>query len=55
MPGKTSALIVPRERTIRKIILLRDEKVMLDAHLVELYGVENRALKQAFTRLIDYD
>lgn len=34
----------------RKILLLRGERVMLDADLAELYGVETRALLQAVKR-----
>jgi len=30
--------------------ILREQKVMLDFHLTELYGVETRALKQAVRR-----
>lgn len=41
---------IPEERTLRKIILIRDGKVVLDVHLAELYGVETRALKQAVKR-----
>jgi hypothetical protein len=33
-----------------KIITIRDEKVMLDVHLAELYEVETRVLKQAVRR-----
>ena len=33
-----------------KIIVIRDEKVILDVHLAELYEVETRALKQAVKR-----
>lgn len=36
-----------------KIISLRDENVILDVHLAELYGVETRALKQAVRRNMD--
>ncbi|GGB02878.1 hypothetical protein GCM10011511_27700 [Puia dinghuensis] len=32
---------------------MRDEKVILDVHLAELYGVETRALKQAVRRNIE--
>ena len=42
--------IVPQERILKKIILLRNEKVILDVHIAELYGVETRALKQAVKR-----
>jgi hypothetical protein len=48
-----SKLQVPKEVIIGKILELRDEKVMLDFHLAELYGVENRALKQAVRRNMD--
>lgn len=42
--------IIPEERIIYKIIILRNEKVILDFHLAGLYGVETRALKQAVRR-----
>jgi hypothetical protein len=32
---------------------MRDEKVMLDFHLAELYGIETRVLKQAVKRNIE--
>ncbi len=34
----------------RRIITVRDEKVMLDSDLAELYGVETRTLNQSVTR-----
>jgi hypothetical protein len=43
-------LIIPTEQIMNKIFLLREEKVMLDVHLAEIYGVETRALKQAVRR-----
>jgi hypothetical protein len=43
----------PAETIIRKIVLLRGEKTILDLHLAELYGVETRALKQAVKRNIE--
>lgn len=46
-------LIIPEERIIQRIIVLRNEKVMLDVHLAELYQVETRALKQAVRRNLD--
>jgi hypothetical protein len=46
-------LAVVEEKIIQKIVLLRDEKIILDVHLAELYGVETRALKQAVRRNID--
>jgi len=48
MADKTS--IVPVERIERLIILIRGHKVMLDADLAELYGVETKALNRAFMR-----
>ena len=41
------------ERIINKIFLVRDKKVMLDADLAELYGVETGALNRAVKRNID--
>lgn len=41
------------EKIIKKIILLRGEKVILDIHLAELYDVETRVLKQAVKRNIE--
>lgn len=43
-------IIIPDERIINKIVLLRGEKVILDVHLAQLYDVETRALKQAVRR-----
>ena len=43
-------LVVAEEIIIKKIIFLRDKKIMLDVHLAELYGVETRVLKQAVRR-----
>ncbi len=53
MAKKAATLIIPEEKIIRKILVLREEKVMLDVHLAEIYGVENRALKQAVRRNLD--
>jgi len=47
---KGKEIIIPEERIIRRIILLRGDKIMLDVHLAELYQVETRALKQAVKR-----
>ncbi len=46
----TSKVTIPRERIQRCIYLLRGEKVMLDAELAALYGVETGALKRAVNR-----
>jgi hypothetical protein len=51
MTGKNS--IFKQEAVIAgKIITIRDEQVLLDIHLAELYEVETRALKQAVRRNI---
>src|SRR2546422_4077719 len=42
--------MLPNERIERLIILIRGHRVMLDADLAELYGVETRALLQAVRR-----
>ncbi len=43
-------ITIAEEKIIRKIVFLRQEKVILDVHLAELYKVETRALKQAVRR-----
>ena len=44
--------IISTELIINKIVFLRGEKVLLDHHLAELYGVETKVLKQAVRRNI---
>ena len=46
----THKLIVPMDRIERLIILVRGHKVILDADLAELYGVQTKALNQAVKR-----
>jgi hypothetical protein len=38
---------------INKIYYIREQKVMLDSDLAELYGVETKVLKQAVKRNVD--
>ncbi len=45
--------LVPVEIIERKILLIRGKKVILDADLAELYGVETKALKRSVKRNID--
>lgn len=45
--------IIPVETIEKKILLIRGEKVMLDADLAELYGVETFNLNKAVKRNID--
>jgi hypothetical protein len=42
--------LLPDELIINKIILLRDQKVLIDRDLAELYGVDTRTLNQAVKR-----
>lgn len=42
--------LIPEEKILSKIIFIREEKVLLDLHLAELYSVETRSLKQAVRR-----
>ena len=45
--------IVPNEIILKKIFMIRNEKVMLDKDLAELYSVQTKLLKQAVRRNID--
>lgn len=45
--------LIPSEIIERKILLLRGEKVMLDADLAELYEVETKMLVRAVKRNVD--
>lgn len=45
--------IVPAERIERSILLIRGQKVMLDADLAKLYAVETKALNRAVRRNMD--
>ena len=44
--------LIPIERITQKILLIREEKVMLDMDLAELYNVETKQLKRAVRRNI---
>jgi hypothetical protein len=43
-------IVIPDEVVMSKIYMVRDQKVMLDRDLAELYGVETKVLKQAVRR-----
>jgi hypothetical protein len=45
--------LVPVERIVRGIYLIRDKKVMMDRDLAELYGVDTAQLKRAVKRNIE--
>lgn len=53
MAKRADISIIDSENIIDKIIVLRDEKVILDIHLAEMYEVQTRVLKQAVRRNID--
>ncbi len=50
---KKELIVVPSERIISKILLIRGKKVMLDKDLAELFGVETKRLKEAVRRNIE--
>lgn len=49
---KSSTSLIPIESITSKILLIRNEKVLLDKDLADLYGVETRVLNQAVKRNI---
>ena len=53
MPTTTSKILVPAERIEHAILVLRGQKVVLDAELAAMYGVDTRELVQAVKRNID--
>ena len=52
MTNKKNNLMLPDERILDKIYLIRDNKVMLDRDLAQLYEVETRRLKEQVKRNI---
>ena len=46
-------VLIPVERIQKAILLIRDQKVMLDADLSSLYGVDTKVLVQAVKRNIE--
>lgn len=54
MGGKaTTGVALPVEHIAERILLVRGEKVMIDADLAELYGVQTRVLVQAVKRNLE--
>lgn len=47
---RAELLHIPDEIVMNKIYMIRNQKVMLDRDLAELYGVETKVLKQAVKR-----
>ena len=52
MANENTSILIPEERIIDKIYLIRDQKVMLDRDLANLYGVETKRLKEAQTQFV---
>lgn len=50
---KNNNLMLPDEIIMNKIYLIRDQKVMIDRDLAELYGVETKVLKQQVKRNVE--
>jgi len=47
-----NSIIIPSERIVNKIYIVRNRKVMLDKDLAEIYGVPTKVLNQAVKRNI---
>ena len=50
---KENNIMLPDEVVMTKIFVVRDQKVMIDRDLAELYGVETKRLKEAVRRNIE--
>jgi ORF6N domain len=53
MAKKELSILVDEQKILNRIYVIRNEKVMLDRDLAELYGIETRTLKQAVKRNIE--
>ncbi len=52
MSDTNNILVIPDEVILSKIYFVRDQKVMIDSDLAELYGVETRRLNEQVKRNI---
>jgi hypothetical protein len=52
MSKQSTEVFIPDEVVMNKIYLIRNQKIMLDRDLAELYGVNTKVLKQAVRRNI---
>ncbi len=52
MSKQSTEVFIPDEVVMNKIYLIRNQKIMLDRDLAELYGVKTKVLKQAVRRNI---
>jgi hypothetical protein len=50
MMKRAELLQIPDELVMNKIYVIRNQKVMLDRDLAELYGVESKQLKRQVSR-----
>jgi len=48
-----STSLIPVEKIEQTILLIRGQKIILDADIAELYGVETKVLKRAVKRNLD--
>ncbi len=53
MTADRKIAIVAEENILNRIYMVRDQKVMIDRDLAELYGVETKRLKEAVRRNIN--
>lgn len=53
MMKRAELLPIPDELVMNKIYLIREQKVMLDSDLAELYGVETKRLKESVRRNVN--
>ena len=53
MPNSISKTPLPEEKVFSKIHIIRNQKVLLDEDLAEMYGVETKVLNQAVKRNFD--
>ena len=51
--SKTNKIAIPAEVVMSKIYIIREQKVMLDEDLAQLYGVETKRLNEQVKRNID--
>jgi len=52
MAKKELQALVMEQRILNRIYVVRNEKIMLDRDLAELYGIETKVLKQGVKRNI---
>ena len=53
MTNKQTLAIIADDVVVNKIYVIRNQKVILDSDLAELYGVETKVLNQAIKRNIE--